>query len=187
MHILQKMALGLLGIIALFGLLGWYLAPQDPLRPADAIVTVSGDDGQRLKTAIELQRDGWASLLIFSGAAHDPASPSNAATMRTSAIAAGIDPSLIFVEETSRNTKQNAERTAPLIKNLRLERIILVTSPYHQRRAAYEFRRALGPDVDIINHSARDANWRRSRWWISPRGWYLTVTETPKLVYAWLN
>jgi uncharacterized SAM-binding protein YcdF (DUF218 family) len=187
MHILHKLAMMLLGIIGLFALLGWYLAPQDRLRPADAIVTVSGDDGERLKTAITLKQEGWAPLLIFSGAAHDPSSPSNAATMRHAAILAGIDPNLIIIEEGSRNTRENAERTARIIDERRIESIILVTSPYHQRRAAHEFRQALGGDVDIINHSAQDHNWRRSRWWNNPRGWYLTVTETPKLIYAWLR
>ncbi len=173
-------------ILSLMGV-GWYLAPQDPLVKADAIVAISGDEGDRLKTAIRLHKDGWAPLILFSGAARDPQSPSNAQTMQRQAVAAGIDPSLILMEETSRSTFENARHSAQIIRQRRFKRIILVTSPYHQRRSGLEFRRALPPDVQVINHSAIDGEWRRSRWWLTPRGWFLTATETPKLLAAWLG
>jgi uncharacterized SAM-binding protein YcdF (DUF218 family) len=176
----------LLLVLALAGV-GWFLAPQDPLVKADAIVAISGDEGDRLKTAIRLHKDGWAPLILFSGAAHDPQSPSNAQTMQREAVAAGIDASLILMEETSRSTFENARHSAQIIRQRRLKRIILVTSPYHQRRANLEFRRALPPEVQIVNHSAIDGEWRRSRWWLTPRGWFLTATETPKLVAGWLG
>jgi uncharacterized SAM-binding protein YcdF (DUF218 family) len=167
--------------------IGWYLAPRQSLVKSDIIVAISGDDGARLQTAINLHKDGWAPLILFSGAARDPQSPSNARAMKMEAVAAGIDDSLILMEETSRNTFENARHSAQIIRQRRLESIILVTSPYHQRRASLEFRRALPPEVRIVNHSSTDGEWRRSRWWLTPRGWFLTATEAPKLIAAWLG
>ena len=187
MQLFFRIAFFILPVVGLLSLVGLYLSPQDELRPADAIVAVSGDEGQRLKTAVALKQDDWAPLLIFSGAARDPQSPSNAAIMRRAAIGVGVAPEDILVEESSLNTKQNAENTSEIIRARGMKRIILVTSPYHQRRTSLEFRQALGTSVEIINYSARDTSWAWSRWWLTPRGWYLTLTETPKLIYSWLN
>lgn len=187
MHILYKIAIAALLVLGVFYAVGWYLSPQDELSPADAIVAISGDEGARLKTAIDLQKNGWAPRLIFSGAAFDPNSRSNAATMRAAAIKSGVDPALISVDESSKNTKENAKNSAAIIQGMRLETIILVTSPWHQRRAWHEFKQALGPDVDIINYSAKDKNWARHRWWLSSRGFYRIVNETPKLIYTLLH
>lgn len=177
----------ILTITLIFIGLGWYLAPEEPLQKADAIVAISGDEGSRVQTAISLHQDGWAPLLVFSGAARDPQSPSNALTMKWAAVGAGIDPSLILLEETSRNTFENARHSAKIIRARRIERIILITSPYHQRRAYLEFREALGSDVDIINYPARNTSWGRTNWWLTPIGWLTTVTETPKLALSWLR
>lgn len=180
MHFLYKIVFIFLGVVGVLAVLGYYLAPQDELTKADAIVVISGDEGQRLTSALELYRDGWADLLIFSGAARDPGSPSNAETMRRQAEKNGVDPNDILIEEGSRNTRENAQNVTELLRERDLDSIILVTSPYHQRRAHLEFTWA-DDDVTIINYSAKDEDWRRSQWWISPRGWYLTVSESTKI------
>lgn len=175
-------------IVVVFGGLaavGLYLSPQDGLERADAIVAVSGGDTEaRTEMAIELYQAGWAPLVIFSGAASDPASISNAKAMKGMAIAAGIPPDVIAIEEFSRNTQENAGEVGTIIDALRYDRIILVTSPYHQRRAYLEFQRRLGNDVEILNHSAIDQDWSRRGWWQTPRGWYLTISELPKVLVA---
>lgn len=181
--IIKLAGLAVAGLVLLAGI-GWYLSPQDELKGADAIVAISGDDGARLDTAIALYNEGWAKNLIFAGAASDPKSPSNALVMQDIAVKNGVPASAIEIEEVSKNTQENADFTAKIIKEKGYGRIILVTSPYHQRRASIEFNRALSGQVEIINYSAVDASWRRSRWWITPRGWYLTVSETPKVMYS---
>lgn len=163
----------------------FYLAPKDKLEKAGAIVAVSGGDtAARAREAIELYQEGWAPLIIFSGAASDPDSPSNAQVMRNLAIEAGIPPDVITLDEHSLTTKQNANEVASLVSALGIKSIILVTSPYHQRRAYIEFRDTLSPEVKIINHPAIDQTWGRKNWWLTPAGWYLTLTEGPKTLFA---
>ncbi|MEX0668451.1 MAG: YdcF family protein [Candidatus Saccharimonadales bacterium] len=185
---LLRLLLPILLIVVGLLFLGFYISPRDDLRESDVIVAVSGGDTTaRTQEAIRLYQEGWAPRLLFSGAALDPVSKSNAEVMRDMAISAGVPPDVIIIEEFSDNTRENAERSASLISALRNESIILVTSPYHQRRTFIEFSAQLGEDVEIINHPAPDERWSRSRWWRSPFGWYITATESPKVLYALLQ
>ena len=174
-------------VAAIIGV-GFFLSPQDSLRPSDVIVAVSGGETQqRAAEAIKLYRQGYAPKLIFSGAAHDKNGPSNAASMRQQALTAGVPSQDIYIEEDSANTAENATNTTPILKQLGVERVILVTSPYHQRRASIDFRRAAGSDIQIINHSSTDSSWRKNSWWTSPFTVWLTISELQKTLYVLLS
>jgi uncharacterized SAM-binding protein YcdF (DUF218 family) len=175
--------IGGLAIAFFFGI-GYYLSPQNPLAKSDAIVAISGGETDtRTAEAIALYKEGWASNLIFSGAALDPNSPSNAKTMAQAALAAGIPKSAISLDEAAVNTRENASGVGAIIHEKNLHSIILVTSPYHQRRANIAFQHVLGRDFAIINHSSVDAAWRRSHWWATPTSRDLTIAELQKVAY----
>lgn len=179
----------ILGIVLLIaaGLIaiGVYISPKNSLKQSDLIVAVSGGDTQaRTEEAIRLYEEGWAPELLFSGAALDPESESNAEAMRNLAIDSGVPPDAVLIEEESDNTRENAALSSRLITAIDSERIILVTSPYHQRRTFIEFRAQLDEDIEIINHPAPDHTWSRRFWWRSPFGWYTTVSEIPKIIYS---
>lgn len=190
----MKIIKGIIVAVVVFLLLAWaigsYLAPDDlskceDLVPsaktgcetADAIVAVSGGDtAARADEAIKLYQNGWAGMLVFSGAAADKTGPSNAAVMKQQAIDAGVDPNVILTEETSETTTENAAETISLFKKYKITSAILVTSAYHERRALLEFdRRAL--DVEVRAHPvATDKQWS-SFWWLTPGGWSLAIPE----------
>src|SRR6266545_6869140 len=128
-----------------FLLLGSWLAVEDPLEKVDAIVAISGDTGARAETAITLWKAGWAPIIVFSGAAVDPESVSSGEIMRREALRQGVPESATVVESASTSTEENADEVAKLMAQRKLHSAILVTSPYHQRRAAYEFHRAFDP------------------------------------------
>lgn len=179
-------------IASLLGLLfiglPYYLAPQDKLVKADAIVAISGGETtSRTLGAVKLYDEGYAPTIIFSGAAQDRTSISNAAAMRNIAIKAGVPKSAILIEEDSADTFENAQNTATIIKDRNINSIILVTSPYHQRRASIEFKRALGKTVRVINHSTSDENWRRSAWWKNNYSLSLTLSEFQKIIFLYLS
>ena len=176
-----------LAVLLFYGL-PYYLAPQSKLTKADAIVAVSGGETtSRTLGAVKLYDQGYAPLIIFSGAAQDPTSVSNAAAMKSIAIREGVPASSILIEEDSADTYENAQNTARIIKSKSISSIILVTSPYHQRRASIEFRRALSKDFKIINHSTSDENWRRSAWWKNTYSLNLTLSEFQKIVFLYLS
>lgn len=181
-------------------LIGAYLGPndlarcesspsqQDGCQKVDAIVAVSGGDTYaRTQAAIDLYQAGWSSRLIFSGAAADKNGPSNAESMRAYALSRGVPSQAIITEEDSETTRENATRTDSLFKDNNINKIILVTSGYHQRRANIEFSKAVGSGVEIINSPvSRDNQWSQW-WWLTPTGWWLAISELTKIVLVYIG
>ena len=161
---------------------GHMLAVEDPLVKSDVIVAVSGDTGPRTATAVRLWKDGFAPLLMFSGASLDPDSVSSAELMKREAMKLGVPENAIIVEPLSATTEENAKRTAELMSERGLHTAILVTSPYHQRRAALLFSHAFEPAGLVFrNHPADDPDWDPDRWWLREPSRTLTLVELAKL------
>lgn len=186
-----------------FGLLVWavssYLAIDDlkdcarpdllvpKCAPAHVIVAISGGDtSARTAEAIKLYKAGWAPQLLFSGAALDTSGPSNAEAMRSQALRAGVPESAIILDTKATDTAHNASGVFALLQ-ARDKRVILVTSPYHQRRASLEFQKVLGDTVTIINHPTPDDSSWGKHWWLSPYNWWLALSEGVKtlVVSVW--
>ncbi len=172
--------------VALFGI-AIYLSPQSKLEHADAIAVISGGEtDERISEGVNLYKENYSREIIFSGAAAE-GSVSNAAAMRNIAIKEGVRPSDILIDETSVDTEENAANVAKIVKANSINSIILVTSPYHQRRAYDAFRKELGKDFKIINHSAMDKEWRKADWWSNSQARFLTLGEIMKNFYLLFN
>ena len=159
--------------------------PSDAAKcqKADAIITVSGGNtSERAQEAIEMYKLGWADKLVFSGAAKDTSGPSNAEVMRTQALEAGVPANAVLIESFSQTTKQNATKSVSMFEKYDFTNVILVTSPYHQRRASLEFHAVAGDNVIIRNHpTSHDEDWS-AWWWLTPRGWWLAGGEVVKII-----
>lgn len=158
-------------------------------QPADAIVAISGGDtAARTKEAVELYKNGWATKLIFSGAAQDKSGPSNAEAMRRIALFSGVPNGDIITEEYSATTKENAENTQDILAENEIESVILVTSGYHQRRAGLEFMARSSDTISLRNHPVQtDNQWAGGWWWLTPTGWYLAISELVKISVFYLG
>ena len=162
--------------------LGSWLAVEDPLAKSDAIVAISGDTGARTNTAVALWKAGWAPIIVFSGAAIDPESVSSAEIMRREAVRQGVPESATLIEPNSTTTEENATEVAKLMTQRRLASAILVTSPWHQRRASIEFSRAFEPHaIKLRNYPARDPQWNAVLWWQHEPMRSQTLLELAKL------
>lgn len=166
---------------------GFLLSPQDKLEQSDVIVVISGGETEeRVKEGVELYQAGWAPLLIMSGAARDEGI-ANAISMKQIAISQGVPADSIMVEPEATDTLENAIKVKEIIKQDTPSRIILVTSPYHQRRASIVFNKVFSDlSVEIINHSAQDSTWRKNGWWKQAWSRYLTLSELQKIIYLLL-
>ena len=162
--------------------IGHLLDVEDPLTHADAIVALSGDTGARTTTAVDLWKRTYAPIIIFAGASEDPNSVASGELMKRDAVASGVPESAILVEPSSNTTQQNAHAVASLMKARGLRTAILVTSPYHQRRAAYLFGREFPPaNLTFTNYPARDPQWDPNTWWLHEPARTFTVVELAKL------
>ena len=140
-------ALGVLWLAVAFTPLTWWMAHdlprRDPLQRADAVfVLASGlqSDGElstssmpRLVRALELIGEGWAPRLIL--AEHPKPYPRYRDAASKLIESLGLDPEIIVVGPT-RNTHDEAVAVGKVVRARAFDRIIVVTSPSHTRRAS---------------------------------------------------
>jgi len=80
-------------------------------------------------------------LVISSGGAVNPRpnAPTSGGTMRDVLVRLGVPAERIVVEGTSRTTREEAELIAPMLSDLKIDRVVVVTSDFHMRRAMATF------------------------------------------------
>jgi uncharacterized SAM-binding protein YcdF (DUF218 family) len=181
-----RLVVGSLALISL-ALLGpgvFLDTPQPSPQVSDAIVVISGDEQMaRFQEGVNLFQRGLGQYLVFSGAAHDNGT-SNADVMRALAVKRGIPDSAILEEPLGEDTWGNAIYTRHVLEQHALHSAILVTSPYHARRAKLTFDAAYaGSGIGLMVHAAPDSQWRKLSWWQQPETRRLTFTELQKLAY----
>jgi uncharacterized SAM-binding protein YcdF (DUF218 family)/glycosyltransferase involved in cell wall biosynthesis len=124
---------------------------------ADAIVVFAGGVGEsgkagggaqeRIAQAVNLYKGGYAPVLILSsGYVY---SFQEADVMRALAIDQGVPASAILLERRAANTYQNVRFVDDILRDHRWRRVLLVSSPYHMRRARLVWRK-VAPDVSVI-------------------------------------
>jgi uncharacterized SAM-binding protein YcdF (DUF218 family) len=127
--------------------------------------TPSSALASRVERAVELHRAGLAPRLLFSGGVGTHP-PSEARAARELAVALGVPAEACLLEEESRSTRENAERSAAVLRQLGARRVRVVSEPYHLLRARQYFRlQGLEVETAPTRWSERDASsvWRA--WW----------------------
>lgn len=159
-------------------------APQPQPQPSDAIIVISGDEQlARFQEGVHLYQSGYGRYLVFSGAARDNGT-SNADVMHDLAIEAGVPETAILEDPLGEDTWGNAVYTRGLLEQRGARSAILVTSPYHARRAKLTFDAVYkGSGIGLVVHSAPDGEWRKRSWWHDAETRRLTFSELQKLAY----
>jgi uncharacterized SAM-binding protein YcdF (DUF218 family) len=96
---------------------------------------------RRLEWGVAVFRARRAGHLVLSGGSTGAHAPAEAHLMRDMALALGVAPDSILVEDRSRNTFENAIYTGAFIRRRGWRRIVVVTDAFHLPRALYIFRR----------------------------------------------
>jgi uncharacterized SAM-binding protein YcdF (DUF218 family) len=94
----------------------------------------------------------------------------------------GVPPERIRMEQVSRSTRGSMEAIRPILEREGVRSLAVVTSPYHQRRAAWTARRAL-PGVRVLSRPANPAGWSPEGWWKTRWGRRIVLGEYAKLLY----
>lgn len=163
-----------------------FLDVEDPLEPADAALVMTGDVGfERTTAASRLVREGKARLLVLTGG--EPWPGDSAASLRERALREGVPGERIRYEDRSTDTRESLLYVAPILRDEGVRTVVLVTSPYHQRRAFLAARRAL-PGLRIVNRPVRTRPWPpEGPWWREATTRRLVLQEYAKLVYYGLR
>jgi uncharacterized SAM-binding protein YcdF (DUF218 family) len=127
-----KVVLGTGFLLGLLAAVAWFL-PQQVLTvdsgPVKAdVMVVLGGTTDRAGRAAELFKAGEASKIIVSGFG-------DCATNERLLKNAGVSIANIILEAKSRTTRENAEYSISLLRQMSAHRVIIVTTWYHSRRA----------------------------------------------------
>jgi uncharacterized SAM-binding protein YcdF (DUF218 family) len=154
--------IGVLLLTALITLVGYYypekiLCVDSGPVMADVIVVLGGGLHERPERAAELFQQHAAPRIVITGSGDDEIN-------RQILLQRGVPAKAIEVENDSMTTRENAEFTIKRLRSENVQRVILVTSWYHARRALKTFEH-FGPDIKFYmrpSYFAFDrADWAR--------------------------
>lgn len=130
----------------------------------------------RLIYGIALYRQLAGASIVISGGSGDPQKPdvSEADAMKDTAVSLGVPAGDIVIEKGSRNTLESAKA---LKRTVGKERVVLVTSAYHMKRAVAIFRKA---GMDVIPAPADYLSEQKGLSFFSfiPKGGHLITSAT---------
>jgi len=165
--------------------IGGFLIVADPLRPADAVVALSGGGRGRAVYAAQLFNQGYAGWFIATSMKLEVPGVrvSYGELVRQEAIWQGVPEEHILIAP---GVAETTYHEAVAVRQLALERglrsLIVVTDPYHTRRARMTFRDVFrGTDVAVIVRPVNAHWYKADSWWQSQNGLRETWTEYVKL------
>ncbi len=185
--------IGILAVVFYFGYpfvldkAGRYIYQKDELKPADVIVVLAGEPEERVVYGTELFKEDWAKKdrIIMAGG-QVLWKYSWATLMKEHAESLGVPAQAILLEDKSRSTEEDAKFTKEILAKNGFKSIILVTSPYHSKRASIIFGKTLGKDVRIINAPVKESWFKFDKWWERRRDRAMVLNEYSKFMWLWI-
>ena len=201
--ILAARAAGAVLIVAFAALLlflpfaGRFFAHQNPLEQSDVILVLAGARVERWLEAVDLYKEGWAPRIVISPGpvtrmevelrTRGVRYPREGDLARDAVLALGVPAAAVTVlPDGVDNTAQEAAALKRNFSAAELRRLIVVTSPYHTRRAGFAFRREFADTgVRVVVRASRYSESEPARWWRHRGDVRYIVSELPKfLAYA---
>lgn len=169
---------------------GDYLVIQDNLEPADVIHVIAGGD-DRTDYAIRLYKQGYGQRLFFTGGwctdhdyFHGQHGIERAEAQEVPAAVLAADDSVVT------STYAEAELLKRLIaaSSPPVRSVIVVSDPFHMRRARWTYRCVLGRDIRVEMAPVPFGVTRYQRqWWTDDLSRAFVKQEYPKLIYYFLR
>ena len=172
-----------------------------PIKKADAILVLSGSSEylDRTREAAEAFRSGIASKILLTNDGHqggwndaEKRNPYFVERTFQELVDRGVPGEAIeILPAFVRGTDDEADLVVPIAVERKLGSILLVTSPYHSRRALWTFERAAAKNSAsmTIGVLTPNENYRypsRLNWWMSTYGWRSVGMEYVKFAYYWV-
>jgi hypothetical protein len=163
-----------------------YLAESDPLEKADLIYVFGGISQLAVQHAIELQLQGYASKIMFSGKHASYVQGieiTEAEQYKRLALQAGVAEESILIEEQSINTPENIVFSKQLLYDLHLipSSVIAVSLPYHMKRASLTMWAGFDWEPQIIRSPGKSAKYTRETYYTDIKGFSYVFFEYLKI------
>jgi uncharacterized SAM-binding protein YcdF (DUF218 family) len=172
---------------AIFRALAGFLILASPPEHADIAVVLAGDSmGNRVLAGGDLVRQGYVPKALVDG-------PSGHYGFNESDLAIAFAKKAGYPETyflplpmEAHSTEEEARIVADKLRELRVHKVLLVTSTYHTRRCGLIFRR-VDHDHQFVVISAPDRYFTVDGWWKNREGQKTFFMEWMKTFAAWLG
>ncbi|MDX8045502.1 YdcF family protein [Gracilibacillus sp. S3-1-1] len=141
-----------------------FIVSQDTPEKVDAIIVLSGGLGEREEEGAKLYHEGYSDKIIVTGAPVGwKTYSSDMMTEHLRALDVPKDAIYSFKGVTS--TREEAELSIPMLRELHVQRLMVVTSKFHSARAKWIFQKTLKDEgIEVISVPVRDDVYDRN-WW----------------------
>ena len=178
----RRLLVALAAIVALalvwVAFAGRWLVTTDPVGEPDVVFALSGDVlGDRVRRAIEVAAESDAGRLVFF--VDGSPRPETPAQIRRRAIDAGVPAESIRFLSGVESTAMEAGFAAGLVDRCGWRDLVVVTSPYHTRRAGWTFRRAIGDAAEVRVATFQDS--------FDEQGWWRTQPGRAQVLGEWVK
>jgi len=163
-----------------------FLIVEDELTQADVIAVLGGGGPERVRHGVKLYQSGYGTRIILTGMEHKL--PGLTTTWpklaMQEAVSLGVPENAIILEERATSTYEDAKYVKEDMLDRNLKSAIIVSSPYHMRRARMMFRKMFEDqkDISLKFSAAEDSNFRIHKWWTRERELIAVNNEYCKLV-----
>jgi uncharacterized SAM-binding protein YcdF (DUF218 family) len=150
----------------------------DELSAADVIVALGGDPRcWRERQAAELYHRGFGRKIVISSTPFAWGGNTGAAVQRY-LVCRGVPARDLIMLKDVYNTRAEAEQLIPLMRAQGWRSALVVTSPFHSRRALYTLER-YAPDLQFssVPLPAAPPEWQPERWWTRRSDVGVTIRE----------
>lgn len=178
------------GILIVFMILvgvGSFLSVGDPVKPVDAIVVLSGDEGVRIKEASDWYLRGYGKYLLITKTDDEEIGEQKTYSEKLMRIAIELgvpQDSILFSEGMASNTIEEAKAVLLVAKTRNINSILVVTDPYHTRRADIIFDLEFkDQEIDTYVHGVRNSWYQPYSWFFRVSGWRVTISELAGLFF----
>jgi uncharacterized SAM-binding protein YcdF (DUF218 family) len=148
-------------------------AGTEPFAPEYGVSSLQDASLERLRYGVWLATQTGAPMAFSGGVGWAQTDASPEARVAGRIAAEEFHRPIKWLEDESRDTRENAGRTIALLRPAGIKRIVLVTHGYHMERALRAFREAAGGDIEL-EAAPMGLAWRTSTpaldWMPSARG-----------------
>lgn len=167
-----------------------YLAEEDVPEKSDLIFVFGAKTPFRIEKAIELYKQEISQTIVVSGRGPyygEGSAPTEAEVYAQMAMDKGVPEKAIIIEDKSITVPDNVRSSLNILdeKGISYNSIVLVNSPYTQRRGWAHFKKYLPDDARLIRVNCGTGDqYKRDSWYKNPVGIEVIVGEYLKAKVA---
>jgi uncharacterized SAM-binding protein YcdF (DUF218 family) len=121
----------------------------EPFAPEYGISNLNDASLERLRYGVWLGRESGAPIAFSGGVGHAQSDAMPEAQVAARIASQEFARPLRWIEDSSRDTRENAARSVALLRQAGIEHIVLVTHGWHMPRALRAFREAAGSTIMV--------------------------------------